>query len=265
MKKYSVVDTVTGIDELWGRTKGSKEICIAVLDGMVDITHPCFLGAKVQVLRASFGEVHDAPLMTASKHGTHVASLLFGSHNSEIKGIAPQCRGIFIPIFRQDSDGSINACSQIDLARAIEHAISKGAHIINISGGQLSDTGEVHGQLLSAINSCEKNNVLLVAAAGNNGCECLHVPAAMASALAVGAMNNQGVPLPQSNWGEQYQKNGLLAPGYRILGAFPFGQTGEMSGTSFAAPIVSGIAALLLSLQIEQGNNQIQSRCKSIS
>ena len=65
--------------------------------------------------------------------------------------------------------------------------------------------------------SCEDNNVLVVAAAGNDGCACLHVPAAVPSVLAVGA---DGKPLETSNWGEAYRSNGILAP-YRIGESVP--------------------------------------------
>ena len=55
-----------------------------------------------------------------------------------------------------------------------------------------------------------------------------------------------------SNWGEAYQTQGILAPGENILGAQPGGGTTRLSGTSFATPIVTGVAALLLSLQIQR-------------
>ncbi|GET44081.1 putative peptidase [Microseira wollei NIES-4236] len=100
---------------------------------------------------------------------------------------------------------------------------------------------------------CKDNNILLVAAAGNDGCFCLHVPASLPAVLAVGAMDEQGNPIDFSNWGETYQNQGILAPGSNILGAQPGGGTVRLSGTSFATPIVSGVAALLLSLQVQQG------------
>ncbi len=95
--------------------------------------------------------------------------------------------------------------------------------------------------------------MLLVAAAGNDGCECLHVPAALPTVLAVGAMDDRGQPMDFNNWGEAYQAQGILAPGENILGAQPGGGTVRLSGTSFATPIVTGVAALLLSLQIQRG------------
>ena len=92
-----------------------------------------------------------------------------------------------------------------------------------------------------------------VAAAGNNGCDCLHVPAALPAVLAVGAMDAHGHPLEFSNWGKAYQTQGILAPGKDITGAKSGGGTVQLSGTSFATPIVAGVAALLLSLQVQRG------------
>jgi cyanobactin maturation PatA/PatG family protease len=100
---------------------------------------------------------------------------------------------------------------------------------------------------------CRENNVRIVAAAGNDGGACLHVPAALESVLAVGAMDARGGPLGFSNWGEAYRSQGILALGENISGAIPGGGTAVKTGTSFATPIVSGIVALLLGLQLQRG------------
>jgi cyanobactin maturation PatA/PatG family protease len=184
-----------------------------------------------------------------SSHGTHVASVIFGQPGSPVTGVAPECRGLIVPVFADDR----GSASQLDLARAIEQAANAGAHVINLSGGQLTDAGEAEGWLENAVRLCEERNILLVAAAGNDGCECLHVPAALPHVLAVGAMDARGHPLEFSNWGDRYQQQGILAPGDQILGAQPGGGTARLSGTSFAAPIAAGVAALLLSEQVRQG------------
>jgi cyanobactin maturation PatA/PatG family protease len=155
-----------------------------------------------------------------------------------------------VPVFSDNRRGSL---SQIDLARAINQAVEAGAHVINISGGELSQLGKADPILENAVRSCNQNNVLIVAAAGNDGCECLHVPAALNSVLAVGAMNAKELPFDFSNWGETYQAQGILAPGENIQGAESGGGTALKSGTSFATPVVSGIVALLLSVQVQRG------------
>jgi cyanobactin maturation PatA/PatG family protease len=239
--------TIPGLKELQKQTKGAAEITVAILDGVVDTDHPCFNGADLTRLPTLVQ--HQATAGQMSTHGTHIASLIFAQPNSDIQGIAPQCRGLLVPVFSDDN----RKLSQLDLARAIEQAAENGAKVINISGGALTDMGEAEDWLIRAVEMCNERNILLVAAAGNDGCECLQVPAALPAVLAVGAVDARGHPLDFSNWGETYQSQGILAPGENILGAKPGGGTIQMSGTSFAAPIVAGVAALLLSLQVQRG------------
>ena len=239
--------TIPGLKELQKQTKGAAEITVAILDGVVDTDHPCFNGADLTRLPTLVQ--HQATAGQMSTHGTHIASLIFGQPKTEIEGIAPQCRGLLVPVFSDDN----RKLSQLDLARAIEQAAENGAKVINISGGALTDMGEAEDWLIRAVEMCNERNILLVAAAGNDGCECLQVPAALPAVLAVGAVDARGHPLDFSNWGETYQSQGILAPGENILGAKPGGGTVQLSGTSFAAPIVAGVAALLLSLQVQRG------------
>lgn len=241
---------VPGLTELWAQTLGDPRICIAVLDGPVDLTHPSLVEAALTELKLE--EVRESGSSTNSDHGTHVASVIFGSHNGPVKGVAPNCRGLIIPIFRYVADGSLESCSQQRLARAIRAAARYGANVINISAGQFSSSGEASSELKAAIEECGKD-VLIVAAAGNDGCDCLHVPGALAPVLAVGAMNSQGEPLPFSNWGQAYRERGVLAPGEQIWGASADGGVKPQTGTSFSTPIVSGIAGLLFSLQQKLG------------
>lgn len=243
--------------ELMEQTTGDANICIAVLDGPVDLNHPCFDKAKITQLESLAPDAaKDGP---AAKHGTHVASLIFGQRGSHVHGVSPGCRGLIIPVFADGPDDSIAPCSQIDLAHAITQAVEQGAHVINISGGELVSSGEPHPLLDKAVRLCTENGVLIVAAVGNDGCQCLHVPASISSTLAVGAMDAQGSPLDFSNWGQMYQNNGILALGEKLMGAVPCDvatktcRVNTKSGTSFSTPIVTGIVALLLSTQIQRG------------
>jgi subtilisin family serine protease len=239
------VAEIPGLAELWQQTQGAEEICIAVLDGPVDLTHASFEGANIKVS----GSPWSTPLGNGrmSAHGTHVASVLFGQPGGPIPGIAPGCRGLIIPIFSDEQEGPT---PQTELARAINRAVDEGAHVINISGGELSASGQAEALLAQAVRNCAEHGVLVVAAAGNDACQCLHVPAALPSVLAVGAMDGSGVPLAMTNWGETYLSQGILAPGDEIPGATPGGGMALKTGTSFATPIVSGVVGLLLSLQM---------------
>ncbi|NES67696.1 MAG: PatA/PatG family cyanobactin maturation protease, partial [Okeania sp. SIO2D1] len=96
--------------------------------------------------------------------------------------------------------------------------------------------------------------ILIVAPTGNNKGECWSLPAILPGVVSVGAMKDNGQVFKFSNWGGQYQKQGIIAPGENILGAQPgTEETVRNKGTSCAAPMVTGISALLMSLQLQQG------------
>lgn len=246
----AIEELLPELNELWDETVGDESVCIAVLDGPVDLTHACFAGSHLTAI--STLAAADAATGAALAHGTHVASVIFGQHHDSVRGISPACRGLIIPIFGEFNDGEPVPCSQVDLARAINLAIQSGADVVNISGGQFSPTGTAHPILAGAIQKCIESGVLLVAAAGNQGCDCLHIPAALPAVLPVGAMDREGTPLPFSNWGEAYRTRGVLAPGAEIPGALPGGRATRATGTSYATPVVSGLVALLMSAYLKQ-------------
>lgn len=237
------LDLVPGLEALRALARGGEGITIAVIDGPVDLEHPALAGADIRVAEGATRW----PARIGNKmaeHGTMVASIIFGQPGSGVEGIAPRARGLVVPVYDIDT----GKAPQLEIARAIELAIKEGADIINFSGGQYSDTGVADQWLDAAVARCAEAGVLLVAAAGNDGCECLHVPAAASTALAVGAVDAWGTPMDFTNYGSGYTCNGITAPGEDILGAVPGGEFARMSGTSFATPIVTGVAALLASV-----------------
>ena len=135
-----------GLERLWGLTKGDPQVTIAILDGPVDVGHPCFAGATLQTV---VDDRQPAILCRGSSdgsctHGTQIASLLFAQHGTgPVRGVAPDCRGLIIPIFRSNAitPGGVLPASQAELARAIDLAREHGAHVINVSAGQRSVTG----------------------------------------------------------------------------------------------------------------------------
>src|ERR1700680_1235837 len=153
----SRIACLRGLASVQGETIGDPRILVAVLDGPVDVSHPCFQGARLKRLPTlAPGSSKDG---AASRHGTHVASIIFGQPGNAISGIAPGCSGIIVPIFADGNDGAMIMCSQLDLARAILQAVEAGAHVINISGGQFAATGEAAPVLARAIQTCVDHNV----------------------------------------------------------------------------------------------------------
>ena len=229
---------------------GDPRIKVAVLDGPVDVSHPCFDGATIEI---PWGMPKTAPGSPASCHGTHIASILFGQPGSPVHGLVPCCRGLILPIFRDTGEMDVS-CTQRDLARAILAAIDQGAHIVAISGGEPGTPEAADAFLVEAIGRCLEDNVLVVAAAGNDGASLAHIPAAMSGVLAVGACDLNGKPLSFSNFAEVYTDHGILAPGSEIVGAVPGGGVVSRSGTSFAVPIVAGLAARMLAETVQRGD-----------
>ncbi|GLY30750.1 PatA/PatG family cyanobactin maturation protease [Kineosporia sp. NBRC 101731] len=238
------LNRIPGLARLRGRTTGDDRIRIALIDGPVDREHLALSGARLDVLTGVWAA--ESADSRPGAHGTAVASIIFGQPDTQVVGVAPGCRGLSVPAFSARREKT----SQLELARGIELAVESGAHVINISGGQLSSSGEADDPLGRAVRLCAQENVLVIAAAGNDGCACQHVPASLPSVLAVGALDESGRPLPMSNWGPAYREQGLMAPGENLLTAVPGGGTARRTGTSLAAPVVAGVAALLLCEQL---------------
>src|SRR5688572_15593485 len=89
---------IPGLNDLWAETRGDPRIRVAVLDGPVDLSHPSLATADITQIETLVSAVADQG--PASQHGTHIASVIFGQHYGPVKGIAPHCRGLIIPVFK---------------------------------------------------------------------------------------------------------------------------------------------------------------------
>ena len=243
-----------------------------MLDGPVDRTHPALVGANLTTVEVAVAAV--PRLGAAGDAARHFGGEpdLRPARKARLRGSLRLAGGSWCPfsatsrepLSTEDDRFFTPTCSQLDLARAILLAAEHGAQVINISGGQDASSGTAHPRLVDAINRCLRRGILIVAAAGNDGCECVHIPAAVAGVLAVGAMDARGEPLGSSNWGRFYRSEGLLALGAGLLGARAGGGTLVVSGTSFAAAVVSGVAALLMSLALQKGQHLDGTRIREI-
>ena len=226
--------------QAWDIVTGSHEIVIAVIDSGILLAHPEF----DQRLVDGYDFVNDDSMPDDdSGHGTHVAGIIAAAlDNGEgVAGVCPQCLLMPVKVLNANNLGSWS-----QLAQGILFAVDNGARVLNLSLGANvpSET------LASAIDYAIESGAIVVAAAGNYGSSKPFYPAALDGVIAVGATTSQGTRWIKSDFGSYID---LVAPGdliystYHDLDNIYRGYT-YMSGTSMAAPFVSGVAGLLLSV-----------------
>ena len=249
--------TSTKVDLAWNYTTGDESIVIAFLDSGVDGSHSEFLGRIV----GGYDFVNDDEDPTDDHgHGTHVAGILAANMDNAKGnvGVCPKCRIMPIKVLDETNSGT-----WFQIAEGVVYAVDHGARIVNLSLGstQFSPTME------AAINYAAEHNVLVVAAAGNYGSNSAFYPAAYDNVLAVAAVAQNNKAWPLSNYGDYID---VAAPGQRIYSTARRADRqkdayGFMSGTSMAAPIVSGLAGLLLSQEPTRTAHGIAQRIMATS
>ncbi len=216
-------------------------VTIAVLDTGIDTDNPMFVGRLSAAAISYVGGPNDIEddgnginddgegfVDEMVGHGTWVAGLA--------AMVAPGAE--ILPIRVMDDEGFADAFT---VAKAIYYAVDQGAGVINLSLGSVADVRIVE----RAVKYAGDFGVIVVASAGNQGVGRPEFPAGLNDAFGVAAIELSGVAASFTNYGRGVL---LSAPGVDIVGPIPSG-FGVSDGTSAAAPLVSGAAALL----IEQG------------
>ena len=232
-----------GVTKAWNTATG-RGITIAVIDTGIDGEHPDLTGQVVGGTDVSGRGNPDGskPLSPDKEHGTMVASLAAGHGvgNSGIKGTAPDAKLLSISVSFTSGEPTV----ETQVADALEWAVDHGADIVVMSFVMnrpwWSETWD------EAFLKAEKAGVLVVAAAGNkgSGTESIGSPATIPGVLAVGGVTRSGrVSASASTPGSTI---GVVAPSEGLPGALPGGGRRMWNGTSGAAPIVAGIAALVM-------------------
>ncbi|MFB0620754.1 type VII secretion-associated serine protease mycosin [Streptomyces sp. AGS-58] len=239
------------LDELWSRSKG-RNTRVAVIDTGVDTANPQLTHAVDASLGASFLPPKDKkgqPLDRGSEkgttdtvgHGTRVAGIIAARpmKGTGFVGLAPEAT--IIPIKQNDAEGHGTAAT---LARAIRHAIREKADVINISQ-DTADAAVPAEDLHRAVNEALAARIVVVASAGNGGLggnSKKTYPASYDGVLAVAASdrNNERAAFSQSG-----DFVGVAAPGVDMISTVPKGGHCTDNGTSFSAPYVAGVAALI--------------------
>lgn len=263
----------------WKQTTGSKNIVVAVIDTGVDFTHPDLadnlwyntkeINGQNKVDDDGNGFVDDiygwntvlnsTDIYDYRGHGTHVAGIIGakGNNGKGVVGVNWNVSLMILNIFPKNEDGTI-----ADAIKAIDYAVANGAHVINASWGAPSD-GVSQNEftfLTEAIERAKSKNIIFVAAAGNSGTDNDkngHIPASLSpeNIISVGAITRFGWVPSFSNFGETSVD--VFAPGVLIKSTLANNYYGNLSGTSMAAPFVTGIIALMLNKNLQLSTQEI--------
>ena len=260
-----VADVDMNVPAAWAITQGSPSVVVAVLDNGVDLSHPDLAGrawtnpgeiAGNEIDDDGKGHIDDVngwdfcgndntPYEAGQIHGTHVAGSIAASGNGVgIAGVAPQVK---IMAVRFLSDDDVDGCgTDTQAAAAIAYAVGEGARIVNASWGGYGVSTVLRDAIAAAPST------LFVAASGNDNVNTDVNPVSPASLdlpniIAVAAVHNEGHLTDFTNFGPASVD--IVAPGEDIISLAP-GLTPPYalgSGTSMAAPHVTGVAALAAS------------------
>lgn len=233
----------------WDIITGSQEIIIAVIDTGIKLDHPEFAGRLVP----GYDFVNkDDQADDDAGHGTHVAGVIAAAldNGQGVAGVCPNCRLMPVKSLNANKLGSWSQISQ-----GILFAVDNGARVINLSLGAKTFSAT----LVEAIQYAVDHDVIVVAAAGNGGTDAPFYPAALEGVIAVAATTNEGTRWSKSNFGSYID---IAAPGTQVYSTYnDLGDAYKgyhyMSGTSMAAPFVSGVAGLLLSAESTLSAEQV--------
>lgn len=264
----------------WDITTGNPDVKVAVIDSYFDLTHPEFRGIRISnPISIEKGTTDVSPNPNANQgafcHGTHVAGIIAGQMNNDIYscGISPNCT--IMPISLGMNMNSVT------LVEGVLYALYQGADVINVSIGSMFDENLINAmspeeQLnysktvgLSMekawdyiYNMLDQRNCMIVWSAGNCKCfELMDNSKRNKNTIKVEAVDQNLNKADFSNYGNIISENIneaiISAPGVDILSTTPYRTAMSMSGTSMAAPIVTGAVALMKSVDPTLTNQEI--------
>jgi len=209
-------------DLAWSTYAGSPNNIVAVIDTGVDYNHPRLSG-RVLIDKGYDYYNYDTDPLDNYGHGTMVAGL--------IAAVDRNCK--ILPI-KAAEEGSFNLSAVV---AGIYYAVANGANVINMSFGGTSSTSAITEAVYYAYNQ----GVILVAASGNESADVAY-PAHYAPVISIGATDRNDQIAGFSNTGDRLD---ISAPGVSTISTYLNNNYSSGDGTSFAAPIASGIASLL--------------------
>jgi subtilisin family serine protease len=187
-------------------------------------------------------------------HGTHVTGVIGAAGTRAPRGVSGDCRSMPLRVLAGARTGigkPFGIGSHTDIDAAVKMSVDEGVAVVNLSLGtsqaELDPAAPLPHTAVCAY--AEARGTVLVAASGNEGTEVPFYPAAIATVLAVGAVDRNGELAQFSSRGDHVR---VHAPGVDIVGLSLHGYR-RSTGTSHAAPFVTGAAALVVSLAARHG------------
>ena len=250
-----------GFTTAWATSKGDG-VTVAVIDtgvngNVAELRGVVVGGTDVSGLGTSDGQT---PVGEESQHGTMVASLLAGRGTGEgsgVLGVAPEAELLSTSVaFGQDTGAETS--NDVQIAEAVRWAVDNGADVINMS--LTRNTRDWPESWDDAFMYAFQNDVVVVAAAGNRGSGTSEVgaPATIPGVLTVaGVDRDQNASFDASAQGITIS---VAAPSEDLVGVLPDGSHVVWSGTSAAAPLVSGLVALVRSAYPELSAAEVINR-----
>jgi thermitase len=246
--------TMTHTTQAWDVTFGDPSVVVAILDTGI---RPAGLDDFVGQISSTWNAISGTTDATtnAGNHGTYVAGAVGLAIDNGVggAGFCPQCKLMIVQV------GNDSGAYVSDIASGLTWASDHGARVANMSWAGSSDSST----LRSATTYAHSKGVVMTAAAGNSGCDCVTYPSGDPYVVPVAAVDNAGNKQGYSNYGNWVQ---LAAPAGDLTAVPDFnGQPGyaPVGGTSMASPVVAGIAGLLFSANPDLTNDQVVQALKS--
>jgi subtilisin family serine protease len=257
-KKNQIMDplNLVRVRSLMAISSGTPNVTIGLIDGPVDLSHPAFDGSKISAVNQSQIAACKNASSIACRHGTFITGILCAKRGLAAPAICPGCKLLLRPIFMEETaDNSSKGINKEDivfpstrpeeLSEAITDVVDAGARIINLSLGLSASSLIRYPILQEAYDYARLHGAIIVAASGNQGNIGSISLLQNEWIIPVAACNEYGQLDPISNFGPSIGYRGLMAPGINITSTNSGGGYTKMSGTSFAAPFVTGSIALL--------------------
>lgn len=249
-----------GFTSAWDSSQG-EGVKVAVIDTGIDATHPSLRGSVAGGTDVSGLGTSDGLTLvgTSNYHGTMVASILAGrgafeDENSGVIGTAPKAQLLSVSM----AFGVPGLDTDSQIAEGIIWAVDNGATVINLSLTRNSVSWPKIWD--EAFLYAFENDVVVVAAVGNlaDGTEQVSAPASIPGVIAVAGVDRESNPSALSS--VKGFTIGVTAPSEDLVAAYPGGEYRLWSGTSAAAPIVSGLVAMIRSMYPEMNAVNVVNR-----